>query len=254
MQKGFLKHNNGKIFYQVKGDGEAIVFIHGFTLDHRMWNEQVEYFSTNFKAVTYDERGFGKSSLPKAKYSDQGDLQALLKSLKIEQTHVVGLSFGGEIAIDFTLEFPDSVKTLTLLDSSLGGYKSTVDWNVKAEEEGIERAKENWANHPVFEKTRSSKCWPEVQKIVNTYSGWHWLNRDPRKKLDPSAKERLQEIKVPTLIIVGEDDLDYFHDIARYIHKRVKSSTLAFVEDAGHMVNMEKPEEVNRLIEKYITS
>jgi pimeloyl-ACP methyl ester carboxylesterase len=254
MHKRFLKYNKGKLLYQIQGEEDPIVFIHGFTLDHRMWEKQVDYFSKNYQVITYDMRGFGKSSVPTNAYSHHEDFKALLKLLKMKKAHVVGLSLGGEVAIDFTIEYPNSVITLTLLDSSLGGYNSTVNWDVKAKGSGIDKAKKNWMNHAVFDKTRSSNCWSKVGAIVKDYSGWHWINDDPRKKLDPSAKERLNEIKTPTLIAVGKDDLSYFHDIAKYIHDNVENSTLHVIKDAGHMVNMEKPLEVNRRIEKHIST
>jgi len=94
---------------------------------------------------------------------------------------------GSEIAIDFTLSFPSMVKSLTLADSSLGGYKSTVDWNVHPEK-GLEKAKANWLNHEVFNKTRENKfASDKLKKMLRDYSGWHWFNSDPREKLNPPA-------------------------------------------------------------------
>ncbi|MBU0976511.1 alpha/beta hydrolase, partial [Patescibacteria group bacterium] len=87
MKQGYFDHNNGKIWYQTAGTGKPIVFIHGFTLDHRMWDTQVASLRGKHKIVTYDMRGFGKSSIPSSSYSHQDDLQSLLGHLSIKKAH-----------------------------------------------------------------------------------------------------------------------------------------------------------------------
>lgn len=248
METGFFEHNNGKLYFEVVGEGEPIVLIHGFSLDHRMWEPQVEFLKDKFKVITYDLRGFGKSSVPTDKYSHHDDLKALLEHLGISNTHLVGLSLGGEIAIDFALAFPNMAKSLVLADSSLGGYKSTVDWNVHPEE-GLERAKENWLNHEVLKKTRENiNASKKLRGILADYSGWHWFNSDSRERLDPTALERLEEIKVPTLIIVGEKDLPYYHDISNILTSKINISKKFIFPEAGHMVNLENPEKFNQIV------
>jgi 3-oxoadipate enol-lactonase len=174
MMSGTLVHNNGRIYYEVVGLGDPIVFIHGFTLDHTMWQPQTDFFSKNHQVITYDAHGFGKSSLPNGPYDHAEDLHALLEYLHVEQAHIVGLSMGGRIATNFTLAYPEMVKSLALMDSALDGYKSEVDWNVHAKEEGLKKAKENWLSHELFAVTQKR---PEVvsalRKIIENYSGWH---------------------------------------------------------------------------------
>lgn len=253
MSSGFFEHNKGKIYFEVFGTGEAIVLIHGHSLDHRMWQDQVKFLSNKYQVVTYDMRGYGKSSVPVGSYSDHDDLSALLKHLNISKTNVIGLSLGGEVAIDFTLEYPKHVNKLIVADSSLGGYKSTVDWNVHAEEQGIDKGIENWLNHKVFETTRKNEVVKKkLENIVRDYSGWHWLNDDPSIKLDPRALVRLNEIKSKTLIIVGENDLDYFQNIANILNERITDSKMMVISGAGHMVNMEKPEEFDGIISRFL--
>ncbi|MFC1780232.1 alpha/beta fold hydrolase [Patescibacteria group bacterium] len=259
MQNGFLEYNKGKIFYQIDGDGEPIVFIHGFSLDHRMWTKQVEYFSKYYQVITYDMRGFGKSSIPASEYSHHEDLNALLKFLKIKKAHIIGLSLGGEVAIDFTLEYLSEVESLTLLSSSLGGYtKKTyavkVDWDIRARKKGMHEGKRNWLNHEIFRNiVNNSKTHKDLVDMVKYYSGWHWLNNDLREKLGPPAIDRLKEITVPTMICVGENDIKYFKTILGILNKSITESKKVLISGSGHMVNMEEPIKVNKLIEKHIT-
>lgn len=249
-----LTYNYGQIYYEVAGSGEPIVFVHGFTLDHSMWQSQVEFFSKNYQVITYDARGFGKSSLPNGSYNHVADLHALLKHLDIEQAHIVGLSMGGRIATNFTLAYPKIVKSLTLMDAALDGYKSEVDWSVYAKDQGLEKAKENWLSHELFVVTQKR---PEVVRVLRTiienYSGWHWLNKDPQIAKKTYARVHLHEIARPTLIIIGESDLLYFHNIANVLECKIPNAQKTIVPNAGHMVNMEASDEVNRLLTNFIT-
>lgn len=243
------------LYHQTSGSSTPIIFVHGFSLDSRMWQPQVEYFTKTNQVITYDMRGFGKSDAASGPYSHIQDLRELLASLKIYKAHIVGLSLGGEVAIDYSLTYPDTVLSLTLADASLGGYSSTVDWRVYAKEQGLEQAKENWRNHPVFAPSNRN---PEVAKQLKTmvidYSGWHWLNQDPRIKLDPPAKDRLGEIKVRTQIILGEHDLPYYHDIAKILTDHIPNSKLYTIKDAGHMTNLENAVKFNEIVDSFINT
>ena len=142
-----------------------------------------------------------------------------------------------------------------MLESSLGGYPSTVDWDVHADKVGVEQAKVNWLNHPVFAQSITNpSARHALEDALKDYSGWHWLHNDVRQKVQPPAKDRLGEITAPTLIIIGEEDLSYYHDIAAVLHEQIKGSELVAFAEAGHMVNIEKSGEVNSLISDFIAS
>lgn len=253
VKNGRFTYNNGEIYYQTTGVGEPIVFIHGFTLDNRMWQPQVDFFGKKYRVITYDARGFGRSSIPSHAYNHCDDLRALLEHLGIEQAHIVGLSMGGRIAINFALAHPKIVQSLTVMDSALDGYKSTVDWNVHAKDVGVESAKENWMNHEIFTETRKhSRVVAALRPIIKDYSGWHWLHDDMQQPANSHARTRLNEITVPTLIVMGERDIPYFHAIAATIKAGIKGSVKVMVPSGGHMINMEKPKIVNKLLADFI--
>ncbi len=121
IKSGYAEVNGTKLYYEVAGGGEPIVLIHGFTFDTRMWDDQFKEFSKQYRVIRYDVRGFGKSSTPNEgePYSHHGDLKALLDYLDIKKAHILGLSMGGSIAINFTLEYPDYATSLIPVDSSL---------------------------------------------------------------------------------------------------------------------------------------
>src|SRR3990172_11439146 len=125
LQYDYVSVVGGRLYYEIKGTGHPIVLIHAGFLDRRMWDEQFEFFAKDFKVIRYDVRGFGKSSRPAEKYSDIEDLHTLLTSLKVEKTYLVGVSNGGRIAIDFTINHQSIVGALILVGSGVSGYETS---------------------------------------------------------------------------------------------------------------------------------
>jgi 3-oxoadipate enol-lactonase len=254
MKRGVITYNGGKLHYQVAGSGETIVFIHGFSLDHRMWRSQVDFFAQTYQVITYDVRGFGSSSPPTREYTHADDLRAILSHLDVSRAHIVGFSMGGRIATNLTLIYPEIVRSLTLIDAAVDGYEPVINWDIYAEGSTIEAAKEKWLHHAIFAQTRKSVAvTPLLTEMVKAYSGWHWLHADVAQPMEPSARRRLYEITVPTQIIVGEKDITYVQDIAAVLERDIKASTKHVVAGSGHMVPMEEPEATNTLLIDFIT-
>lgn len=179
-----------------------------------MWSPQIDSFSKTNTVLNIDLRGFGKSSLPTSDYSHYHDLKNILEFLNLKRVHLVGLSMGGRVALDYTLTYPQNVLSLTLLDSSLGGYKSTVDWTITVKNDDKENAKRDWISHPVFEySNKNAFTRRTLLEILYDYSCWHWIHPKKFEYAIPEAKDRLDEIRTKTVIGVGEHDLGYFHDI-----------------------------------------
>jgi pimeloyl-ACP methyl ester carboxylesterase len=265
VNKGFAEVNDTRLYYEMDGRGHPLVLVHGRSLDTRMWGDQLDVFAKRFKVVRYDVRGYGKSAVPTVgkEYSHTGDLKALLNQLGIDYAYVVGLSMGGGIALDFTIEYPEATKALILVDSFLAGFQ---DWSEtyrelmqslmkEAKEKGIEATRDMWKNclifKPAYEKPNVAF---RLKQIISDYSGWHFVNPDPLRPLDPPAIERLQEIEVPTLIIVGERDLPDFHRIADILNKKIQNSQRITLRGAGHMSNMENPKEFNEAVLSFLAN
>jgi 3-oxoadipate enol-lactonase len=262
VDSGYAEVNGTRLYYEVAGRGPPVVLIHGFTLDTRMWDDQFEVFAQRYKVVRYDVRGFGKSALPVLgeRYTHADDLMALLKYLEIAKTHVVGLSMGGEIAINFTLEHPEVTQALVLVDSGLGGFQGTKEWNEtftsilsRAKKDGVHVAKEVWLQcqlfQPAFKKVSVAS---RLEQMVSGYSGWHFLNNDPIRSFEPSAIERLEEISALTLVIIGEGDLPGCHEIADILNQKIRNVRKIVLQGVGHMSNMEAPNEFNEAVLRFL--
>src|SRR6185295_1167159 len=99
-----------------------LVLVHAFSLDTRMWDDQVEAFAERYMVVRYDLRGFGRSAPGSERYSHASDLKALLDHLGLDRVALLGLSMGGGAVINFTIAYPEMVRALITVDSSLGGF------------------------------------------------------------------------------------------------------------------------------------
>jgi pimeloyl-ACP methyl ester carboxylesterase len=251
---GFMDVNGTRLFFETAGAGHAVVFLHGFTLDTRMWDDQFLPLSQHFKVIRYDLRGFGKSDLPTEQpYSHVEDLRALLDRLEVPQAQLVGLSKGGAVAIDFALTYPQRVGALVLIDTVLGGFRWSAEGSARdglvwqrAQEAGVRAAKESWLTHPLFVPAqRLPDVTARLAQIVDEYSGWHFLNANPERGLEPPAAQRLSELGMPVLAIVGEKDIPDFRQITDLICTQVPHARKIVVPGVGHMSNMEAPEQVS---------
>ena len=105
-QSGFAELNGTKFYYEVMGIGEPLVLVHAGIADCSMWDEQCHVFSQQYQVIRYDMRGYGQTALVDGPYAHYEDLKSLLDFLGVQQAHVLGCSFGGTTALDFTLAYP----------------------------------------------------------------------------------------------------------------------------------------------------
>jgi pimeloyl-ACP methyl ester carboxylesterase len=250
-----------RLFYEMTGTGPPLVLIHGFTLDSRMWDGQMDALAMRHQVIRYDMRGFGHSALPEEEsYSAAGDLKALLDYVGVDTAAIIGLSLGGGVAVDFALTYPDRTRALILADGVVGGWEWSSGWNERVgavwsagRESGIEAAKERWLALPLFVPAQEQ---PNVARLlrvmVSDYSGWHWLRQDSQQYLDPPALQRLGSVTAPTLIILGERDAPDFHAIAAAFQRSIPGAESVTIPGVGHMVNMEAIEQFNDIVLRFL--
>lgn len=263
MEEGFLAKGSARLYYQTGGQGVPVVFLHGFGLDARMWEPQVEPLAQSFRVIRYDLRGYGRSSLPVTWFRGEGrvepyaqtdDLLELLHHLEALPAHLVGLSMGGQLALRFALTHPQAVRSLVLADSALDGYRWSVAWQERwrgileaARAGDLEEAKRRWLHHPLFAPALERP--PVAASLtlqIGGYSGWHWVHRDPDRVPSPPALKRLEQVAQPALVVVGERDLPDFQAIADILAGGLPDSRKVVIPEAGHMVNLEAPDPFNR--------
>lgn len=264
IESGYAEVNNTRLYYEITGKGNPLVLIHGLNLNHQMWNPQLKELSKHYKVIRYDLRGYGKSANPKESepYSDHTDLKTLLDHLNISKTNLLGLSMGGGVAINFTIEHPEYVSSLIPVDSSLAGYDYSnefLTWIFStfqtAKTSGLREALDTFLGGELFKATsRNLEAMERLRTIVYTHKGWSLLNQGTQVDPDPVPATRLHEILCPTLVVVGEFDISDFQGIADKIVDQVPNAIKCVIEGVGHMSNIEDSRTFNKEILSFLAS
>jgi len=251
-----------RLVYRESGHGPAVVLVHGFGLDLRMWDPQAGSLAQRFHVVRYDCRGFGASGPldPAVPYTHAGDLVALLDHLTIGDAVLVGLSFGGRVVLQTALAAPARVRGLVLLDAVLDG----VPWDRESEDAlnevarqvqagGVAAGRAAWLAHPLFAAARERpELAGQLAAMVAGYPGQHWLGQDPHQQARPQFFDALEDVTAPTLVVTGERDVPGFREMSAVLARRIPGAEHRVVAGAGHMVNMEQPAAVNELLTRFL--
>jgi pimeloyl-ACP methyl ester carboxylesterase len=242
------------------GAGPTLVFLHGATLDHRMWQPQIDALADRHPCVRYDLRGHGGSDLPTATpYRHYEDAAALIDHLGLDRVIPVGHSIGGLYALELALARPDRVVGLAMICMSGLGRPPFPDEVIAmfaairaaARDHGLDAARAIWARGGWFAAAREQPALAaQLERWLAEYSGWHWTHANPADNLVPPALERLGALAVPTLVVDGGRDLAYNHEIAVELVRGVPDATLLALPAAGHMANLEDPIAVNRALDQ----
>lgn len=270
LQTGFADVNGTRLYYEVAGTGHPLLLIHGGLVDRRLWDDQFNVFAQHYQVIRFDVRSFGDSAPITAEtppYSLEEDLYSLLKFLGIEKTYVLGLSMGGAIAINFTLMYPEMVDALIPVAMGLSGFEPSeedkrswaeVDEALKSGNVAlaVELTLRMWTDGPM---RTSEQVNPAVREKVRAMTTRNFErpedeNATQARALEPPAISRLSEIHVPTLIIFGDRDVRDILKIADILEKDIPGAKKVVIPGTAHHLNMEKPEEFNRIVLDFLGS
>jgi len=265
-ETGYVEFAGARLYYEIDGDGPALTFIHACVAHLRMWDAQVAAFKDRYSVARFDLRGFGKSTTsPDVPFSGRDDLRRVLDHLGIERTHLVGNSCGGSTAIDFALEYPDRVRSLTLLAAGVGGFEAPDDpraTELEADSERLYRAKDyerlveletqEWTDGPGQASTRVDPALRTKMIEWNLDNYRAEQENDQNERLIPPATGRLAEISVPTLVTWGELDVTSVLAAGEKMVAEIAGARSHVYPDVAHMVSLEKPDEFNRLLADFL--
>ncbi|HEY3522822.1 MAG TPA: alpha/beta hydrolase [Candidatus Limnocylindrales bacterium] len=262
-----LELPGARLAYDVAGEGSAIVLLHAWIADRRMWDPVVPALARRRRVVRYDARGFGETIATAAvPYSNRADLVALLDHLDIERAAVVGASGGGTIALDTALAFPDRVSAVVSVAGGISGFDggSTPDEEPAfAESERLEEARD-WDALVELEMRiwvdglgRGPDRIPDVRRQVaemdrEVYRRHADDDLSGMTPLEPRATGRLRDVRTPALALVGELDTSGARATARRLAAEIPNVRLEVWPDVAHMPSMEHPERFVRLVEEFL--
>jgi 3-oxoadipate enol-lactonase len=258
------KINGIDINYEVTGKGVPIVLIHGHPFDHTMWYPQVAAFSNDYQVITPDLRGYGKSSLPASdptRFEDYAtDVLQLLDVLGVDTFHLGGLSMGGQVIMEIFRQAPKRVRSLIFADTFAGLDTPEVkqgryDAAIRLEKKGMNA----YAEEVIYKmlKPEHVTSMPDAAAFVirmmkgtNPFAAATAL-RARAERIDYLA-EVFPAIDIPALVIVGRQDAFTPVAMAEEMKQHLQNCKLVVIEDAGHMPNLEHPDEFNEIVLEFL--
>ncbi len=241
-----INRDGVNIYYEDHGSGDPVLLSHGYSATAQMWTGQVAAFKDKYRVITWDMRGHGQSDSPDdpSAYSEAAtcdDMAAILKHLGIESAVIGGLSLGGYMSLAFHVAHPEMTRALMLFDTG-PGYKNPVareGWNDTARK----RAE-------VFEEKGLEAVGRSAEVRIAQHRSAQGLAHAARGMLaqfDSRIIESLPEIKVPTLVLVGENDTPFLGG-TDYMVNKIPGAQKALIENAGHASNIDQPAAFNEAV------
>ncbi len=264
-------HVNGtRLYYEITGNGFPLVFIHEFAGDYRSWEPQVRFFSRRYRVVVYNCRGYPPSDVPASReaYSESilvEDLSRLLSFLNIGKAHILGLSMGGGIALNFGLHHADRCASLVVASTGSGSTDAVrfrQDGTVlveRLEKEGLAAVEEHFTLSPARTTFREKdpRGWEEFRKQFSDHSAlgsaltFRGVQLGRRSIFDLEAE--LKGIQAPTLILVGDRD-DACMEPGIFMRRCMPRAGLQVFPWSGHALNLEEPALFNRAVLDFLTA
>ena len=233
-----------------------IVLLHGLGGDWRTWLYQVPAFCDKATVINVDMRGHGASSAPEAEWSiaDMAhDVVRLLRNLGAERANLIGLSLGGMVALQFALDYPYATHSLVLADTmgGLGGFAKEWQAAVQFIEENPMAAVAKRRITAAFSDSANPVMRDYfVDRVARNEKASY--ERSARALLRFSVSDRLGEIGVPALVVVGEEDRVTPPELSEELATKIPGARLARIPGAGHLANLEKPAEFNRAVVDFL--
>ncbi|CAN5545883.1 alpha/beta fold hydrolase [soil metagenome] len=264
--KDITVHVNGvSICYNDLGTGGTpLIFIHGFPFDKSMWKEQFEFFKEKQRVITYDIRGFGKSTsnddeAGMALYAD--DLVKMLDALQIQKVIACGLSMGGYILLDAVSRYPERFEAIVLSDTqciadSTEGKEKRYKTIEMIKAEGLNNFAEGFVKNVFCTESLEHKK-DEVEKIKQVVLGTRKETVISALMALANRNERctdLSNIDIPTLILCGEEDKLTPPAQSEFMHAHIANSKLTIIDGAAHLANIEQHEKFNVSMKEFISS
>jgi len=254
-----IQVNDINLYYEVDGEGQSLLFIHGLGSSTQDWDLQIKEFSKSYQVITFDLRGHGQSDKPSGPYSlpmFATDTAGLLKSLDVKSAHVVGLSLGGGIAFQLAIDYPALVKTMVIVNSApelvVRSFKDRMGvWQRFAIVRLLGMRK--------MGEVLSKRLFPKDEhESLRTTFVESWAKNDPRAYQDAmramvgwSVTDKLGSINCPVLVITADQDYTPVAIKEEYT-KLIPNAELVIIPDAHHATPVEQPEKFNTVLMDFL--
>jgi 3-oxoadipate enol-lactonase len=253
-------------YSEVAGDGPELVLLHEGICDSRMWDPQWEKYAQSHRLMRLDFRGFGQTPLESGPFASARDVLGLMDRHGFERAALVGVSVGGRVALEVAVAAPDRVSALVLVGPGLPGH----DWSKEmhaiweAEEAALREGDldtavdvvlRTWVAGPDRElEAVDPGVRDRVAEMQRRAFELQASIEDDEELLVEDLAQRLGEIQVPTLVLVGAEDVPDIQAIAERLAREIAGARLERIADTAHVPSMEQPEEFDRLVLGFLKS
>lgn len=260
-----------RLYYEEAGRGTPIVFVHEFSGDFRSWEAQLRYFSRRYRCIAFNARGYPPSEVPAAvsKYSYQAavdDIASVMRHLGVSKAHIIGCSIGAYATLQFGLRYPRRALSLTAIGAGAGSdparraqfLRTRVAMERLFREQGMDAAARVYqrAAHRIQLGSKDPRGFREFwAHFVEGSALGHALTLrgiQSRRPMIYSLKRRFAHLKVPTHIVVGDQD-DSALGPGLFIKRVCPAARLTVIPATGHLVSVEEPDFFNRITEDFLT-
>lgn len=251
-----LEVNGQELYYVKEGVGPNILFIHSLGADFTMWRDQFAAFEKKYCCIAFDCRGHGGSSYTGSfSVADLAqDLKAGLDKIGIHETHIVGIAMGGPIALSFAAQWPDMARSLVLANSF-------VDMRDPAKGR-IDATKKRLESMSMFEfgkEYAATRLMPDTPKDLYTELAEAIAEVEPEAYIDTlraifetEFTAELEKVDAPTLVLFGDEDTVTPEHHSVMIRDGIEGAVMQVIAGAGHLSNLDKPDEFNAAIAKFL--
>lgn len=253
--KAIADTSSDGIDYSLSGEGELLVFIHGSNLDRRLWAPQIDYFSNYAKVLTYDLRGLGSSDTATQPYSDAGDLAKLLDEINAQSVSVIGLSAGAQVALDFGAAHPNRVEKLILASPSVNGFTPKVnppyltDLISALRKQDFDEANDVILNSSLLNVPDEYEAL--VNEMVTSSRQWSLSYEFVQQPAEP-VLARLDQINIPTLILLGEADFEAISEIGNLLVEKLPMAEIKILDEGRHLLNLSNSQDFNSAVARFV--
>jgi pimeloyl-ACP methyl ester carboxylesterase len=259
-----------RLYFEEAGSGTPVIFVHEFAGDHRSWEPQIRHFARRYRCIVYNARGYPPSDVPEStsSYSQDraaDDIRSVLDHLKIDRAHVVGLSMGGFATLHFGFRHPDRALSLCVGGCGYGAEREerekfrgeAVVIAEQLREKGMPPFAERYAYGPtrVQFENKDPRGFAEFRRMLAEHDPLGAANTQLGVQRErPSLYDLTEEMKrltVPTLILTGDEDWPCLAP-GIFMKRHIPSASLAVMPSSGHTINLEEPDEFNRIVGTFI--